>query len=151
MIHTTREDEMPTTTERPKTRKAAKLTPGTTIDTMWELREKKRALEASVKDVESQIADLESKLMEDMQANGVDKMTGKHASVSITSTVVANVEDWDAFWAYIHKMKYGHLLQRRVSDPAYRELLDLGKKIPGTQPFTKKRLNLRALSSWTLT
>lgn len=147
MIHTTREDEMPTTTERPKTRKAAKLTPGTTIDTMWELREKKRALEASVKDVESQIADLESKLMEDMQANGVDKMTGKHASVSITSTVVANVEDWDAFWAYIHKMKYGHLLQRRVSDPAYRELLDLGKKIPGTQPFTKKRLNLRALSS----
>lgn len=147
MIHTTREDEMPTTTERPKTRKAAKLTPGATIDTMWELREKKRALEASVKDVGGQIADLESKLMEDMQANGVDKMTGKHASVSITSTVVANVEDWDAFWAYIHKMKYGHLLQRRVSDPAYRELLDLGKKIPGTQPFTKKRLNLRALSS----
>ena len=138
---------MPTTTERPKTRKATKLTPGATIDTMWELREKKRALEASVKDVEGQIADLESKLMEDMQANGVDKMTGKHASVSITSTVVADVEDWDAFWAYIHKMKYGHLLQRRVSDPAYRELLDLGKKIPGTQPFTKKRLNLRALSS----
>ena len=138
---------MPTTTERPKTRKTAKLTPGATIDTMWELREKKRVLEASVKDVEGQIADLEAKLMEDMQANGIDKMAGKHASVSITSTVVANVEDWDAFWAYIHKMKYGHLLQRRVSDPAYRELLDLGKKIPGTQPFTKKRLNLRALSS----
>ena len=147
MIHTTKEDEMPTATVSPKAKKPVKATPGAMIDSMWELREKKRALEASVKDVESQIADLEAKLMEDMQANGVDKMTGKHASVSITSTVVANVEDWDAFWAYIHKMKYGHLLQRRVSDPAYRELLDLGKKIPGTQPFTKKRLNLRALSS----
>ena len=143
MIHTTKEDEMPTATVRPKAKTATKATPGAMIDSMWELREKKRALEASVKDVEGQIADLEAKLMEDMQANGIDKMTGKHASVSITSTVVANVEDWDAFWAYIHKMKYGHLLQRRVSDPAYRELLDLGKKIPGTQPFTKKRLNFR--------
>jgi hypothetical protein len=84
--------------------------------------------------------------MEDMQANGIDKMTGKHASVSITSTVVANVEDWDAFGAYILKNKLLHMLQRRVSDPAYRELLDAGKKVPGVQPFNKKRLNLRATS-----
>ena len=146
MIHTTKEDEMPTATESPKAKKTAKLTPGAMIDKMWELREKKRALEASIKDLEGQIADVESQLMEDMEANGVDKMTGKAASVSISSTVVANVEDWDKFLAFIYKTKSGHLLQRRVSDPAWREMSEIKGVVPGTQPFTKKRLNLRALS-----
>ena len=47
------------------------------------------------------------------------------------------------FLAYVYKTKQGHLLQRRVSDPAFRELLDHGKKVPGTQPFIKARLNVR--------
>lgn len=34
---------------------------------MWELREKKRKLEASIKDLEGQMADVESQLMERME------------------------------------------------------------------------------------
>ena len=146
MIHTTKEDEMPTATEGPKAKKPAKLTPGALIDQMWELREKKRKLEASIKDLEGQMADVESQLMGRMESDGVDKMTGKAASVSISTSTVANVEDWDAFLAWIYKTKNGHLLQRRVSDPAWREMVEIKGAVPGTQPFTKKRLNLRALS-----
>src|SRR3546814_9446816 len=51
--------------------------------------------EASIKDLDGQLADIESKLMEDMEANGIDKMTGKAAGVSISTSTVANVEDWD--------------------------------------------------------
>lgn len=116
---------------------------GDKIDEMWNLREKKRKLEASIKDLDGQISDIESQLMESMAEQGVDKMTGAKASVSISSTTVATVEDWDAFLAYIYKNKFGHLLQRRVSDPAYRELIEAGKKVPGVQPFDKKRINLR--------
>lgn len=117
---------------------------GTLIDQMHSLREKKRELEASIKDLEGQATLLETQIMDGMAEQGLEKMSGTVGTVSITSSTVANVTDWDAFWAYIHKMKYGHLLQRRVSDPAYRELLESGKKVPGTEPFTKKRLNLRA-------
>lgn len=146
MIHTTKEDEMPTATVSPKAKKPVKITPGAMIDSMWELREKKRKLEASIKDLDGQLADIESKLMEDMEANGIDKMTGKAAGVSISTSTVANVEDWDAFLAWVYKTKNGHLLQRRVSDPAWREMVELKGVVPGTQPFVKKRLNLRALS-----
>jgi len=135
---------------KPRATKAAqpKLpTPGADIDALWELREKKRKLEASIKDIEGQASIIEERLMENMGQSGVDKMTGKSASVSITSGVVANVQDWDAFGAYILKNKLLHLFQRRVSDPAYRELLESGKKVPGVEPFTKKRLNLRSLST----
>jgi hypothetical protein len=133
---------MPTTAKTTKT--PTTLLKGTTVDKLVGLRNKKRDLEASVKSLEGQIEELQSQLLEEMEAAGVDKFSGKLGTVSISTNVVANVEDWDALYPYIAKNKLWHLLQRRVSDPAYRELLDAGKKIPGVQPFSKKRLNLRA-------
>lgn len=135
---------MPTTA---KTTKApTTLLKGTTVDKLVGLRNKKRDLEGSIKSLEGQIEELQSQLLEEMEAAGVDKFSGKLGTVSISTNVVANVEDWDALYPYIAKNKLWHLLQRRVSDPAYRELLDAGKKVPGVQPFSKKRLNLRAAS-----
>lgn len=124
--------------------KKAKPTIGTNVDHIWTLRDKKRTLEAQIKDLDGQIADLESELLEQMDSQGVDKIGGVLATVSISTNTVANVEDWDSFLAYVYKNKYGHLLQRRVSDPAYRELLEAGKKVPGVQPFNKRRLNIRS-------
>lgn len=135
---------MPTTAKTTTT--PTTLLKGTTVDKLVGLRNKKRDLEASVKSLEGQIEDLQSQLLEEMEAAGVDKFSGKLGTVSISTNVVANVEDWDALYPYIAKNKLWHLLQRRVSDPAYRELLDAGKKVPGVQPFSKKRLNLRAAS-----
>ncbi len=135
---------MPTTAKTTKT--PTTLLKGTTVDKLVGLRNKKRDLEASVKSLEGQIEELQSQLLEEMESAGVDKFSGKLGTVSISTNVVANVEDWDALYPYIAKNKLWHLLQRRVSDPAYRELLDAGKKIPGVQPFSKKRLNLRAAS-----
>lgn len=129
-----------------KTAPARRTSPGADIDALFELREKKRKLEAAIKDIEGQAALIEERLMENMAQDGIDKMTGRTASVSITTSVVANVEDWDVFLAWLYKTKNGHLLQRRVSDPAWREMIEIKGKVPGTQPFTKKRLNLRAVS-----
>ena len=133
---------MPTAAKTTKT--PTTLLKGTTVDKLVGLRNKKRDLEASVKSLEGQIEELQSQLLEEMESAGVDKFSGKLGTVSISTNVVANVEDWDALYPYIAKNKLWHLLQRRVSDPAYRELLDAGKKVPGVQPFSKKRLNLRA-------
>lgn len=146
MICHAKEDEMSTAiaTKNPKNPK--KPTLGDDIDALFELREKKRKLEASIKDLEGQASLIEDRLMENMAEAGADKVTGRKASVSITTNVVANVEDWDTFLAWIYKTKNGHLLQRRVSDPAWREMIEIKKAVPGTQPFTKKRLNLRAVS-----
>ena len=118
---------------------------GATIDRIWASREEKRKLEAQVKEVSETIADLEEKLLERMQAEDTDKAAGAKASVSITKATVANVDNWDLLFPYIAKNKLWHLVQRRVSDPAYRELLDMGKKVPGVQPFIKTKLNVRSI------
>lgn len=120
-------------------------TMGALIDAIWASREEKRRLAGQIKEVELVIAEYEEQLMERMTAEGTDKAQGSKAGVSISSNTVANVEDWDAFWAFVIKKKYTHLLQRRVSDPAYRELLEAGQNVPGVEPFTKRTLNVRSL------
>ena len=137
---------MPTATSVAK-RVAQKLTPvsiGPAIDQLNALREKKRKLEAQVSEVEAEYKDLEELLMEKLESEGSRTGAGKTASVSISHSVVGNVTDWDKFNAYVKKTGFFHLFQRRVSDTAVRELFEQGKKIPGCEPFTKKRLNLRA-------
>lgn len=121
------------------------MTLGSAIDALWALREKKRKLETQVKEIEAAIADSETQVMELMDKEGVEKTTGKKASVSITSNVVPQVEDWDAFYAYIHRNKYYHLLERRPSVTGCRELFETKGKLPGVLPFTKRKLNLRTV------
>ena len=118
---------------------------GTLVDDLWQERERKRAAEAHVKTIDEVIEALQLELMERMEKEGLAQVKGASASISIGAAVTANVTDWDAFGAYIIKNKLLHVLQRRVSDPAYRELLEAGKKVPGTEAFVKKRLNIRSL------
>ena len=133
-----------------KTAKAPAKTLGALVDEVFKLRAKKAQLEAAAKEVAGQIGDLESEILDRMKAEGLDKTTGKGGTVSVGSSVVADVTDWDAFLSFIYKNKFGHLLQRRVSDPAWRELHEQlaakKKTIPGTVPFTKTKLNFRSAS-----
>lgn len=120
---------------------------GPMIDHMAKLREDKRALEAQIKTIETEYAAVEGVLLEELKKQGMDKATGKLASASISSTVVGNLIDAPALHAYIKKTGYFHLLQQRLSDPACRELFDSKgpKAIPGVEPFTKERVNLRVV------
>lgn len=119
---------------------------GLQIDALFKLRERLREIQQMEKDQQELISAAEATLMETMEREGVDKSTGKLASAGISETITGNVVDWDAFWAYVHKNKFGHLLQRRVSDPAIRELFETKGSVPGVEPFKKRRLNLRAVS-----
>jgi hypothetical protein len=134
-------------TEEPAVKQTAKKpakTLGALVDDVFKLRTKKAELEAAAKDVAGKIGDLESEILDRMKAEGLEKTTGKGGTVSVGSSVVADVVDWDSFLSFIYKNKYGHLLQRRVSDPAWREIYEQKGKVPGTQPFTKTKLNFRA-------
>lgn len=80
-----------------------------------------------------------------LKEDGVSSTGNDVASCSIRKTTVAQVTDWEKFYRYVSRNKAFFLLQRRVSDAAYRETLEerRGRDIPGTEPFTKIGLNLR--------
>lgn len=118
---------------------------GVKIDKMHQLREEKRKLEEQVKDIQAKMATLETDLIADMDKQGVSKSTGALATVSISENIRPSVEDWDAFYAYIHRYKYYHLMERRPSVSGCNELLETKGKIPGVVPFTQRKLNVRSV------
>ena len=120
-------------------------TVGAKIDALHALREEKRLLEEQVKAKAQEIDLAENDLIEQMDQQNITKSTGSKATVSISTSVKPSVEDWDAFYAYIHKNKYYHLLERRPSVTGCRELFDTKGKIPGVVPFTQRKLNIRSV------
>ncbi len=120
-------------------------TVGAKIDSLHALREEKRLLEEQVKAKAQEIGLAENELIEQMDQQNITKSTGSKATVSITTSVKPSVEDWDAFYAFIGKNKYYHLLERRPSVTGCRELFDTKGKIPGVVPFTQRKLNIRSV------
>lgn len=119
---------------------------GDIIDSIHALREQKRGLEAEVKKVEDLYHAAEEQLLARFDAEGVTQSRGHAASCSVSVSVSGNVTDWDAFNAFVKKKGYFHLYQKRLSDPALRELWEQNKSIPGVEPFPKRRLNVRSLA-----
>jgi hypothetical protein len=120
---------------------------GSLIDKLETIRAKKRDLEKEVEALTTEYEEIKVVLMARLDAEGVSKSTGKRATASITEVVVGNVIDWEAAWKLIAKNP--QLMQRRISDPAFRELYEQkGEKFMakyGLQPFVKRNLNLRSL------
>lgn len=120
-------------------------TVGAKIDALHALRGEKRQLEELLKAKAQEIDLAENDLIEQMDQQNITKSTGSKATVSISMSVKPSVEDWDAFYAYIHKNKYYHLLERRPSVTGCRELFDHKGAIPGVVPFTQRKLNIRSV------
>lgn len=125
--------------------KKPKLTLGAIIDRMSVLRDDKKVVDDQSKEIKAQYDALELQLMEMLDSQETRKGEGKKASASISENVQPNVVDWDVFYAYILKNKFTHLLQRRPSAEACRELFETKGKIPGVEPFIKRTINLRNL------
>lgn len=127
-----------TLVEKPKTI-------GALIDEMQDIRAKRRDIAAQDSLLSADYSKLEEQLIALMDTEGVTKSSGKLASAGISESVKFNIEDWDAFTAYMKKTNQFHLIQRRVSDPSVRELVEAKKTVPGLTPFVKRTISLRDL------
>jgi hypothetical protein len=118
---------------------------GELADEMFAVREKKKLAEELVKAIGEELALAEQALMEAADAQQTTAGKGKLASFTVGESVVPQVKDWDAFYKYIYKNKFAHLLERRPSVTGCRELFDTKGAIPGVEKFTKRKINLRGV------
>lgn len=118
-------------------------TVGAKIDNMVKLDQKRTELNAEVKKLTDAYNELADALLEQMGKENMGTLaSGTLGQVRITDSVVPTVKDWDEFYAFIHKHKYYHLLDRRPSVSGCRELFETKGKVPGVEPFVKIKLNL---------
>lgn len=120
---------------------------GSLIDSLATLRDQRREVDKKSKELAAAYAELEAQVMARLDSEDATKASGRKATASISETVVATVVDWELAWKLIRKQP--QLMQRRISDAAFRELFEhKGKKFMakyGLTPFVKRSLNLRVL------
>lgn len=133
-----------------KLKVVAPKTLGSICDELWQLRESKRALEAQVKDITAQMTELEEETFAMLEAQGLDSAKGKKGNVSLGAPTLSFSFDGDdgfeTFIAWARKTNNFHLLQRRTSDLACREIFVKKGVIPGLKHFTKRKLNLTTVA-----
>ena len=117
---------------------------GAAIDKLHGLREEKRNLEAEISKIRKVMEEEEINIFALLEEQDLPGAKGHTATVSITESVVPVLEDDEVFFDHIMKTGDLHLLERRPSVRAYRELLESGEEVPGLRPFTKRTLSLRS-------
>lgn len=118
-----------------KKKLAIPKTLGACIDLLYTTREKRLALESEAADVKSNETKIKDHLIATFGKSEMEGARGKVASVSIGSRLVPAVKDWDEVYKYVKKKGAWDLLQKRMSDVAFRERLEAGEEIPGVESF----------------
>ena len=115
-----------------------------------DVRNELRFLSEQERELKSKKAELEQRLIEAMDAVGTTGAKAHGHTLNINESVVPAWDDYDTFTNWLIESLPDHpeniaLFERRISVPAYREMLKHGN-VPGLNPFTKRTLSLRILS-----
>jgi len=115
------------------------------IDRLADQRRHKKEFEDRIKEIKTVIDGMEAALLAALDELGIAGARGRAGSISVSESVVPQVEDWDTFYAFIRRHNKFELLERRASAGAFRELAALRRdhSVPGCVPFTKRTLSFR--------
>lgn len=124
-----------------------KVTLGAMVDRWQKASEKKSAIAKQLKEATSEAYALECELMDAMDDQDTSVTAGKFKKAKISESEVANIEDIDSLNKFIKRTNSFYLYERRISQVAFRELLESrkNKAIPGLKQFTKRKLGLTKL------
>lgn len=121
---------------------------GDLIDAAFNLREKKRELEAQVKGVNEELSDLELLILQQLEDVGVTTARAAAASATITEQVLPQVTDFEETLEWIGEDfdERKHMLFRRISSGPFKEMLDAGEHVPGVETYVRRKVSIRKLS-----
>lgn len=120
-------------------------TTGECADLLYEVKGKRLAMQKQVEVLEENEKALKDHIIQTLPKSNASGISGKVARVSVYSEDIPQVEDWDAFYAFVKKNDAFELLQRRVATTAVTERLEANQKIPGVKIFTAKKVSLNKL------
>lgn len=108
---------------------------GACADKLYELREKRLAMQKAVDEVEAEEKALKEHLIQTLPKSEAGGVAGKLCRVTIVKKKVPQVKDWDKFYAHIKKTGQFDLLGRTVGAAAIKERWEAGKIVPGVENF----------------
>lgn len=115
---------------------------GTLIDELYETRQKRLEISKEVDKLKAAEVTMRGVILQMLDDMGMSKGTGSLATCGVTKSTEPVVEDWEAAHAYIRDQNRFDLLQKRLSAPAWRDLLETGVLVPGTSQVEVRDVSL---------
>jgi hypothetical protein len=109
------------------------------IEELWNLREEKRGLAQREKQINERYDILKRTLIDSLDTQGVKGASTTRARVVITESEIVTTTDWEAFCEYIRDNDAFHLLQKKPSSVACKELTTIQGEPPPGIDFLKRR------------
>ena len=110
------------------------------IGQLASVEERKKALNAELKELNEKQSYLEEKIIEKLQAEGLKKVNSVFGSVSVSKDVYPQIKDFDKFCKYVVDHKAFDLIMKQVKKSSYQEMLDHGEELPGVEAFEKPKV-----------
>ena len=117
------------------------------ISSMLAIRDERKSIKERDKELIGEWRELEARFLAALDAQGAKRAGTDNGTATVTENILPTIKDWDALTDYIISNGATHLLQRRVSSAAFRELQDAGQDVPGVEPYTQRQISLRRRSS----
>jgi hypothetical protein len=114
------------------------------INRLFAVRAEISQIEAGrLKDLKAVKLTIENNLKAELEVGEAAKFAGI-GTVSMKEEIQPVVTDWDALYAYVKETDAFYLFQRKVNGAPFRDALAAGISIPGLEPVTVRKLNVRA-------
>jgi len=128
-----------------KTKFEIPSTIGKCADRLYQLREKRYAIQHEADELENQEKAIKAHLINILPSDSATGVSGKQANVQVVCERVPKAEDWDVLTAHIKKTGSFELLQKRLNSEAVRERWEAGKVVPGVGALTVKKVSVTKL------
>lgn len=113
------------------------------VDELWAIREEKRELARTEKELNQRYKDTENALISALETQGLDGVKTTKARATLSESEVVKLEDWEAFCDYVRENNAFHLLQKTPAANACKELQNItGTVIPGVNTLTLRKISL---------
>lgn len=104
-----------------------------------------KKLEDQVKILEDEESQLKEELRLAADGQNLTQGGGTKSKWTIEPQVVPQATDWDAFYPWMARKKWFHLLQRRPAVKACQELWSQGITIPGIDKYTTMKVTVKGV------
>ena len=115
---------------------------GTIIDELYKTRQTRLILEREAADLKATESALSKELVNLLSENDLQAGRGQVASFSYKKIEVPNISNWTEVYGFVHARNDFSLLQKRLSEPVWKEYREDGILIPGTEIFETVKTSL---------
>ncbi len=119
---------------------AAKI--GITVTKFLKLKATISKRDKETDELKSQAVELELKIIKLLELEKLVRFDSRTGSVKINKSFVGNCDDKRKLLKYAISKKQMQLVTINLSQPAYREMVEDGVKLPFIKKFNKKKLNI---------